>query len=67
MGTGCRNKRQYLESEAVSLLAGPLAEQRFCRGALGPQLPLSARTDQEHLASTLFPGHSTMPPIVWPM
>jgi len=40
------HERQYLESEAISLLAGPLAEQRFCGQTLEPPLPGSARTDQ---------------------
>ncbi len=37
---------QYLEAEAISSLAGPLAERRFLGEELGPPLPTSAGTDQ---------------------
>jgi len=41
--------RQYLDSEAISSLAGPLAEQRFRGETLGPPLPASAGADQAHV------------------
>jgi hypothetical protein len=54
------HERQSIESEAISSLAGPLAEQRFRGGRLGPPLPRSASTDETYvhgLAHDLHDDH----------
>jgi hypothetical protein len=44
------HERQFIESEAISSLAGPLAERCFLGRTLGPPLPVSADTDQAVVA-----------------
>ena len=64
------HERQFIESEAISSLAGPLAEQRFRDERLGPPLPRSARSDEAYvhsLADDLHDDHREAHTWQWSM
>jgi hypothetical protein len=64
------HERQFIESEAISSLAGPLAEQRFRGERLGPPLPGSASTDEAYvrgLAHHLHDDHREAHAWQWSM
>ena len=51
------HERQFIESQAISSLAGPLAEQGFRGLTLGPPLPSSASTDETYVHSLAHDLH----------